>query len=86
MKVAHAGMFAWFNGHAHLNGWTFIGDGRADQRAAFTAALIHIASSHGIQLAPAPEPAAAERFDLDSEREALDAIAAARWRDTGASS
>jgi hypothetical protein len=87
MKVARTGMLAWFNGHATLNGWTFIGDGPCEgPREALKAALIHIAGAQGIHLAEAPEPAASECFDLDSERAALDAIAIARWRDSGETS
>lgn len=84
MKIVQAGTLYFAGGQSHLNGWWFDAEGsNADlvelNRQALKVALLHVAQCHGITLA-APRPEPAEVLTLDTERAALDAIAAARWR------
>tara|TARA_B100001105_G_scaffold236652_1_gene212597 strand:+ start:3465 stop:3743 length:279 start_codon:yes stop_codon:yes gene_type:complete len=91
MKVITPGLLLWTPSEGlHLSGWCFDGEGvcyessAAMQRAAASAALVHIARSCQLQGVAVEQPAAEpEPMDLDSERAALDVIAMARRREQG---
>ncbi len=96
MRVVVEGVLQHVEGRTTIQGWTVeldrryptlnVGDGAQKLVACV---LIHIASKHGVDLvegsaagqAEAIEQPLAECFDAD--REALDVIAMARWREQG---
>lgn len=91
MKILTPGMLLWTPERGlTLEGWCFDGEGvcyestAAMQRAAASAAVLHVARSCHLQgVAVAPPSSELKRMDLDSERAALDVIAVARRQQQG---
>jgi hypothetical protein len=87
MKIIQAGSLTFINGRLNLQDWCFDAEGKVPTvQDVARVAIAHVAKCFGLQLVTQAQLAehfaevfSRDRFDLASEREALDAIAIARW-------